>query len=179
MRVFIGIEFDSNVKTYLREVQSSLKPQVVKGEFTRFDNFHLTLKYIGHVTRNELSLVQDIVDHVATLHKSFHIKLGDVDAFKKRNSSIVWVGVTEGKKQLHRVFDTLEQVLVHEGFNEEGRTYRPHVTIGKKMVFNLEKGTRILPLYVDVIKVDKITVFESHRVDNELVYTPIYRVDLG
>lgn len=178
MRVFYAIEFEEDVKRHLRDVQDVVKRTTYRGNFTHYRNFHLTIKYIGHITNGDYEELTGVMEDVATKVAPFTIRIGDIGVFHKKNSDIVWVGVTKGKSRLRSLFVQLEQEVVASGFEPEGRKYRPHVTLGKQIVFQDTPWTNGLPYYNQDIQVDAITLFQSHRIDGHLTYTPLYRVTL-
>jgi 2''-5'' RNA ligase len=49
MRVFIAIEFEQPIKDYLNRIQKQIMSYSTDGNFSRPENFHLTLKFIGEV----------------------------------------------------------------------------------------------------------------------------------
>lgn len=174
MRVFIGIEFDRDVKEYLHSIQSIIKPGIIKGDFTSLENFHLTIKYIGHVKEEEIEQLEDIIDEVCEELHTFDIKINGIGSFEKKYSSIVWAGILEGKQQLSQVFQKIERKTVSSGFSKEERKYRPHITLGKKIVFSPYSRTEYIPSYETSIPINKLTLFQSERIDDILTYTPIY-----
>lgn len=174
MRVFIGYEFDNEVKEYLSNIQSIIKPGTVKGDYTRFHNFHLTTKYLGNVSDEEVDTLIDIIDEVCEQIDTFDIKINGLGSFDKKFSSIMWVGILSGKESLMKVFHKIERKTVEAGFEKEHRKYRPHITLGKKIVFSKHSSTEYIPSYDESIHINKITLFESDRIDGVLTYTPIY-----
>lgn len=179
MRVFYAIEFSDDIKRYLKDVQDVVKSTTVSGRFTHYGNFHLTLKYIGNIYNGEYEELCQVLDDVASSIKPFSIKIGDLGAFHKKNSSIIWVGVTTGKTSLKRLYRKLESELTTSGFEADNRKYRPHITIGKKVTFSNGSFTSEMPYYDHDITVSHITLFQSHRVDDVLTYTPLYRALLS
>ena len=47
MRLFIAINLDDNIKEALVEMQESMRRQGVRGNYTKIENLHLTLAFIG------------------------------------------------------------------------------------------------------------------------------------
>jgi len=178
MRVFYAVEFHDDVKRFLKDVQDIVKTTTVSGNFTHYTNFHLTLKYIGNIYNGEFEELCQCLDDVALHTAPFSIRVGDIGVFHKKNSSILWVGITKGKQKLKSVFDRLEHEVVTSGFEADNRKYRPHVTLGKKVVFSEGSFTNGLPYYDHDIMVKTITLFQSHRIDGVLTYTPLYRASL-
>lgn len=179
MRVFIGIEFTNEVKEYLYKVQNFLKPSIIKGELTNFNNFHLTTIYIGHVTEEEIDIIKDCMFLACDSLKPFDMKLNGLHSFNKGRNSIFWIGIDSGKDKVKKVYKNIVNELTSEEFDVDySKKYRPHITIGKKMIVGLGSMTEVMPYYPDSIRVSAITLFHSHRVNDVLTYTPIYRVDL-
>ena len=174
MRVFIALEFDDSVKRYLKNVQDVVKTTAVSGNFTQYKNFHLTVKYIGHIYNGEYEELCSCIDEVCSSTSPFSIRIGDIGAFHKKNTSIMWVGVTDGKDRLKKLFKIVEEEVVNSGFEAENRKYRPHITIGKKVVFGDSTFSNGLPFHSDDIYFPRLTLFQSHRVEGVLTYTPLY-----
>ena len=63
MRLFIAINFDPETKRKLLEVQHRLR-ELGKGNFSREDNLHLTLAFIGEVPMERLEDVKAAMDQV-------------------------------------------------------------------------------------------------------------------
>lgn len=174
MRVFIAIEFADEVKRYLKKVQDVVKSTAVRGNFTHYENFHLTLKYIGNIYNGEYEELCQCIDDICKDVSPFSIRIGDLGVFHKKNSSIFWVGVTDGKDRLKSLFKKIESEVTQSGFEAENRKYRPHVTVAKKVVLSQGSFTNGLPYYNVDIPCTSLTLFQSHRVDGVLTYTPLY-----
>lgn len=174
MRVFIGIELHQHIKEYLFTTQRIIKSGTIKGDFTRMENFHLTLKYIGHVNEEEIEDLEDAIDLVCDHTKAFTITINGIGSFDKKTSSIVWVGIASGRQELKHLFQRIDKETVKLGFLKEERRYRPHITLGKKIVFSPFSRTEFIPPYEEPVQVKKITLFHSDRIDGVLTYTPIY-----
>ncbi|XMB85918.1 RNA 2',3'-cyclic phosphodiesterase [Mycoplasmatota bacterium WC44] len=177
MRVFIAIEFSDEIKNYLKQVQEIIKLGTKKGNFTIYDNFHVTLKYIGQVDDKGLDDLCDLIDTVASKVEPFDIKLGDIGLFKSRNSNIIWQGIVDGKKELNNLYNLIESYIEEYGFEKEERKYKPHITLARQAIFNESSALESIPLLTDKIKVDKITLMLSARENGILKYTPLYRKD--
>ena len=174
MRVFIAVEFDDHVKRYLKEVQDIVKTTTYKGNFTHYRNFHLTLKYIGEVYNGEYQELCHCIDDICSVTAPFSIKIGDIGFFSKKTNNIVWVGITRSKDEVLRLHKRVDKETNRSGFPPELRKFRPHVTIGKKVVFCDGGMTNGLPYLDDQVPVAKLTLFQSHRIDGVLTYTPLY-----
>ena len=57
MRLFIAIQLDERVKNALEHMQTALRKQRVAGNYTRAENLHLTLAFIGEYTDRSVRAV--------------------------------------------------------------------------------------------------------------------------
>ena len=179
MRVFIGIELSKDVKEHLDKVSRLIQKTSYKGNVTLYDNYHITLKYIGHATSEDIDTLENMIDYIAEKHQPFTLSIEDMGSFIKKGKHIVWMGVNHGKKALKDVYDAFEELMVDNGFKKDERKYQPHITLGKNILFSYDSTTVDIPYYTNGILVDKITLFWSHREDDVLVYTPIYQQSLS
>lgn len=172
IRVFFAIELEDQVKEYLVNKQEIVQERSKKGNFTLKNNIHLTLKFIGEVSTNQISSLKKAVDIVADQHEAFDMLMNRVGKFDRGNRSIVWIGL-EKNIQLENIYKDLEQTLSQWGYEKETRKYRPHITIGRQVAF---KENESIP-DIDVLRkasVNKISLMESTRIDGVLTYVPLH-----
>lgn len=179
MRVFIAYEFDSKIKDYLSKVQNIVRNNSYKGNFTLYDNFHLTLKFIGEIRENQLNELYDILDKVSEEYKAFNIKIGDLGSFKRKDKHIVFVDVIKNQDKLSKLANLIDNKLLAYEFEERKGKFKAHITIGREVI--LRKITvleTILP-FIEEIPINRISLMLSDRNQkNILTYTPLYTVKL-
>lgn len=175
MRVFIGIKFSEEIKSYLYEIQQSIINSSEKGNFTRKENFHLTLKFIGEVDVNQLEILKRIIDKISLDQSNFQLYFEKIGCFPRGNRIIVWMGLKESEI-LKKLYNNLELGLEKEGFPKESRSYTPHITLGREVIIKEDFNKLAEKIKIDNINifVDSISLIESTRVNNKLTYVPIY-----
>lgn len=176
MRLFIAVNFDQELKHRLTQIAENLKDLAKKGNFTRQENFHLTLVFIGETTQ---------VDRVKEALKSlkapaFTLNLSGLGHFPRKGGHIYWVGV-EKHPTLLAIYEKLYRALTAAGFKLEKRPYKPHITLGREVVlkpgFNGDEFiSRWEPLSCQVTK---ISLMKSERIGGKLVYTEIAATELN
>ncbi|MFL2099882.1 RNA 2',3'-cyclic phosphodiesterase [Desemzia sp. FAM 23991] len=178
MRIFIGIELSCPVKEKLFELQQQIRPYVVKGHFTSLMNFHLTLQFIGETPHSDI--LRSIVSSVAGDSKPFDLSLDHLGQFLKKNKSILWAG-PDSDQQLNELYEKLHQHFLHHHLEMEKRSYAPHVTFGRNIVLldSFEQMRQELNWKAVPVTIDNITLFESTRIHDQLVYRPIARYQIG
>ena len=175
MRMFIAIEFEEEIKDYLENMQNVIKENSKKGNFTKKENFHITLRFIGEVNKGDIPLLAAAVDEAAVRNKAFNITINQAGAFPKGNTCIAWAGI-ENSKELSRLYSSLENALEKQGFRRDKKGYTPHITLGREVAINSNPKLFFQKLIVDkkVISVTKISLMESKRIGPNLVYSPVH-----
>lgn len=171
MRLFIGVNFEDRVKEGLYAIGQSLAEQGARGNFTRKENLHLTLRFLGE--RDDLEALAAAMARAAGRAAPFTLRTGALGTF---SSNILWVAV-EPCAGLRRAFEALESELAAIGVPREKRGLSPHVTIARKPV--LQRSISDVECPVFETEVRAVTLFESARVNGRLTYTPLHRAGLA
>jgi len=175
MRLFIAINFNDEIKDDLCNAIQGLKTNSYKGNFTKRENLHLTLVFIG-----ESSRVDDITKAMNKVDEgTFEISIGGLGKFRRNGGDIYWIGV-ENNSSLTRVYSKLYEELKVAGFQLEDREYTPHLTLGREVVINDSFDRKAFEDTIPKMKltVYKISLMKSARIDGRLTYTPIYEKEL-
>jgi len=176
VRVFIAIELDKSIKQYIGRKQEIVRNYSLKGNFSRIDNFHLTLRFIGEVNNQDVEKLKNVINQLTLEYKPFNFTLGNLGFFPSRNKKIVWIGVKSGEKELKSLFNKLEGFLETNGFPRESRGFKPHITIGReiRLKVDIEEIRNNISIENIVVPVERISLMESTRVNGKLSYIPIH-----
>lgn len=175
MRLFIAIRFPEEIKNILTESIAELKKTAIKGNFTRKENLHLTVVFIGETDQG--ARIQEVIKQIQSA--PFRLTMGGFGRFPRPGGDIYWVGV-DSNPELIDLYQELYGRLSSQGLSLENRPYRPHLTLGRRVVVsgnfdNQEFSQRIPPMSM---KVEAISLMNSQRINNQLTYTEIYRKEL-
>jgi len=179
MRVFIGIEFPREVKEYLEQLQQDIKIKCKSGNFTRKENFHLTLRFIGEAEAGLINELKRGIDDAVLQFECFNMELGRLGQFARGNKHIIWVGI-KPNKNLNALHSRLEASLEAIGFPKDQKGYTPHVTLAREAVLkeDLNNILQLVKVSNMTIPIHKITLFESTRANGVLTYRPVYAKEL-
>lgn len=167
MRLFIAIRFSKPILETLVRAQQSLARQGARGNFTRQENLHLTLAFLGETEDAEAALAamrQVCGGGPFSLTVSGAGRFGD----------LWWAGV-EKNPRLTALARSLESALRSRGFSLERRAFRPHVTLVRQLTAPRPVDLRIFP---KSMVVREISLMESERVRGILTYTEVGRCPL-
>lgn len=125
--------------------------------WTRPENIHLTLKFLGDVRVEALDGIHAALGEVSAEHAPFDAVLAELGAFPSaRRAKILWIGVGAGSDWLCSLAANVDDALASLGFEREKRPYVPHLTLGR---------VRGRPLNLDLPSGVEGTRFRVRRVE--------------
>ena len=166
MRLFAAVRFSPAVEGALRAAVEDLRRQG-EGTFTRRENLHLTLAFIGETDRPE-----DAKAALASLAGSGPVRL-EVGGPLGRFGDLWWAGVRAGP-ELEALAGAAQTALRQAGFPMERRAWKPHVTLVRRWRGPVPR-TEVAPA---AMTAERISLMRSDRVDGRLIYTEVFSVRL-
>ncbi len=129
-RIFIAINLPESVKNKLSEYE--IKWPELPCRWTKKENLHITLAFLGYLTDEELVEVCKITHEVALRNTSFSINLNKIlYGPPKKPPRMVWAEGEEST-ELGKLQRELENALSSsEGSTKEARPYAPHINLGR------------------------------------------------
>jgi len=186
IRTFIAVDLAAGVKSRLAGLQDQLGRSAAGVKWTRTENMHLTLLFLGEVEQLEVVSICRLVQQRARKHAPFVLEAAGLGAFPNpRRPKILWVGLTEGVAELRALHADLEEGLLDLGcYRREDREYTPHLTLGRLSHDDREEewGT-ILAKHADwqggSSPVDEVLVMASEMRKNGPEYSVLGRGPLA
>jgi len=175
MRLFIAVNFDNAVKEQLLEIQEQLRSQSTRGNFTRLENLHLTLAFLGETPEEKvpslLKIIDKTINDVQTL--PFEVSFTHTGCFTHSHKELWWIGADEtcqGLGRLRAIHGELIKRLTDAGFSVDKRPFNPHITLGREV-----KHLRPITLNCNEIKVkvDRLSLMKSEHIGGKLTYTEL------
>lgn len=133
-RIFIAINLPERIKNELSKYQTKWPDLPIR--WTKKDNLHITLLFIGPVKEEELPEICKALEKIAKENAPFEITLNKLCYAppKKMPPRMVWAK-GEQSKELTILKKGLENALLDslfkESLNPEKRIYSPHITLGR------------------------------------------------
>lgn len=166
MRLFVAIRFSPAVEEALWTAVGDLRRQGA-GTFTRRENLHLTLAFIGETDR-----LEDARQAVAEAARSGPLSL-EVGGPLGRFGDLWWAGV-QGGEPLAALAAAVQTALRDRGFPIERRPWRPHVTLVRRWRGPAPR-TAVAPA---AMTATRVSLMRSDRVDGRLTYTEVFSAKL-
>ena len=124
MRCFIAIDLPINTKTRIfHESKKLQRKNLIKGNLTKKENLHLTLKFLGSLTNKEVEKIKGKLRKVN--FNKFFCKVGKAGFFYKGNKiRIIWVDLLSN--ELNKLQKKIENSILNLG---DHKNFNSHITI--------------------------------------------------
>ena len=163
MRLFIAIEFDRKIINSLKQVQGSLKACGLRGRYTREENLHLTLAFIGEY--DDPDKVLRVMKEVP--FEGFPLEVDGMGRF----GNIYWAGLKENPN-LSSYVKALRDKLRDSDIPFDKKKFSPHITLVRDGVF--EKKGRLPEWMPEMkMKVKTVSLVKSEFTKSGMKYTVI------
>ena len=167
MRLFVAVELPASVREAIAQSAGRLRGAFPRGRFSREENYHLTLVFLGETPEARLADVTAAMESCRA--QPFALTVGAAGTFP---GGVLWRAV-DGGAALTRLQRLLTAALCGRGFSVEQRAYKPHLTLAREAARDPRAALPDLPPLR--CEADHMTLCRSDRADGKLVYTPLHR----
>ena len=168
-RTFIALDFPCPVLDKIKKIQKSIDSSyssIIR--WTKPENIHLTLKFLGEVKIEKIQTIEKSLDSIANKMEPFKIDLSEIGAFPNwGHPRIIWIGL-EKSEPLLLLAKEIEENMNEIGFEREIRPFSPHLTIGRvrddtsfKDFQMMENKCRTFTRIEDRIPINNIYIYKS------------------
>jgi RNA 2',3'-cyclic 3'-phosphodiesterase len=131
VRLFLAINLEPTVRRAVMEATTALRDVAPTLNWVDEARLHLTLKFLGESAEDIVPSLSRSIDQVVGRHRPFSMQLGEIGAFPNfRHARVVWMGI-EREPRLELLHHDVELASEKNGFEVEGRAFRPHLTLAR------------------------------------------------
>lgn len=177
-RIFIATEIEIS-EEFLKEfdIFKMKCNKYFQINWTKLENIHLTLKFIGEINEEVLLKIEKKLDENFKNYRMFESKISKIGMFgSKYNPKIVWLGL-ENEEKFKELHSNIENILNKFKGNEQ--PFVPHITLGRIKYINDNKlfhqffdDFKKLNISEKTFKIEKFNIYESILTKNG----PIYKI---
>lgn len=184
IRTFIAIKLAPEIIANLSKLQGELRKIPAQVKWVKPENIHLTLKFLGHVTSEELEKIKIITSETRKPFAPFEISISGLGAFPSiKYPRVIWVGIDKGTEELEKIVSNLEERLARMGFTKEKRPFSPHLTLGRMKSSKgrerlTEVFTKLTASNLGNMRVTKISIIKSELRPQGPIYTSLEEISL-
>ena len=170
MRLFVALPLGEEGVRDLAAYRRTLENLGVRGNFTRPENLHITLAFLGE--QPDWEPAAEALETV-TAERGL-LRLDRLDTFGRGET--LGLCPTEDAP-VRALAESVGRALREAGFVLEKRRFRAHVTLCRELT--APAGTELPPPPAVAVPVEEMVLFLSHRPKGRLTYTPLWRQRLG
>ena len=169
MRLFIALELDNEIKKKINQINVDLKNKGVKGNFTRKENLHITLAFIGECDNKQM---KDIISSLRELNdEPFDIEFSNFNFF----GDILYLDI-KNNKNFADLAKNVRAKLDEININYDRKPAKAHVTLIRKTNIPSEMNIKEYGNNISFVanNVCSVVLYESTRINGVLQYVKKY-----
>jgi len=177
MRLFVAIELDEPFRNQLIQLQDALRATLPNVSFTKPQNLHLTLKFIGEVEEKKVPALCDALNAVAR-DGSFPLRYVGLDFLPERGPIRIIAAAVDGTEKLLALQNRIEEACATQNIPKENRRFRAHITLARDRR-GLPRSKKPSASQIDtVMNVKEFVLMESRLSNKGSEYTPLHHLIL-
>jgi len=185
-RVFTAIDLTPNVIQKIVDYEKSFQkqfPTILR--WTKSDQLHLTLKFVGELGEKDLKLISEELHENFSTQARFPLDFSGSGIFPSLKSPrIFWIGI-QSSAELLKLFKKNEESFQKFGYSPEKRPFQGHITIGRFKENSAYAELEQFLSYWQSIKqdfhaqqvIDHLTFYQSTLTSQGPIYKVITKVD--
>jgi 2'-5' RNA ligase len=184
IRTFLAIEIPGSLHPVLGELLGVLKRVLPEIRWVAEKNLHLTLKFFGNITEEQLRSIQDGLKDLGPETAPLSLSLKGLGVFPHLKAPrVIWAGFEGEVKRLIMLQREIDSRLGPLGFPREDRPFHPHLTLGRNRERRGRKNfIKITGLpegfATEGFQVNELVLLRSDLSPKGPAYTPIWSLAL-
>lgn len=179
LRTFLAIDSNDELKELQEETLSKLDRMGFKANWTKPENIHLTLFFLGNQTMHNLAEIAYKLGERISGFPTFVFDVYEIGFFEFKNEpKIIWFGVSEEKK-LNGLYNESKGSLINAGLDVKEEHFVPHITVGRIKNYPEHWKSLLKSISFESIRipVDSIGIYSSKLTKKGPIYSKLYSID--
>ena len=188
-RTFVAIELPDALRARLIEHIQQLRSELpdTRASWSREQNLHLTLKFLGDVSVGEIPNLSNAIARAVSGLKPFELMVAGCGVFPLRGRpNVLWIGVSPSahptsntQHPISLLHSAIENECAAAGFSREQRAFHPHLTVARLRKTGGERGLaeahENLGFRPETFPVSEVVVFKSQLLHQGSKHSAISR----
>lgn len=187
-RLFIAVAAPEAVRAEIEKTQVEMRHALREARitWTRREQFHLTLKFLGAV---EASRVEELAEAVRGACRGFgvlNLRAEGVGCFPNlRHPRVIWVGVRDEQEQLSSLADKIETTASGFTLEEREERFSGHITLGRIKELYHSENEKLVQMAQDMAqrpfgqwRAETMAIMRSELTPHGPRYTELFKIPL-
>lgn len=184
-RIFIAVSISEEARRKISDYIETLQSEFnnLKVGWEKAEKLHITLKFLGDVEPEKLSVLLEAIEKKAGILSKFTVSIERTGVFpNERKARILWLGLIDESGGLRKIYELLENECEKIGFKKEKRAFLPHLTIAR--LRTPHESTQLAKKHLAKefepagFEVCEIVIYESRLQPSGSVYIPVKRISI-
>ncbi|PLX85002.1 MAG: RNA 2',3'-cyclic phosphodiesterase [Desulfuromonas sp.] len=179
VRAFLAVPLGGKLQDRLADLQRQLSRDLPGVRWTCPENLHLTLRFFGDVTHEDLEKIRVSMLSIEGCQRAFEVSATGLGSFPDpRRPRVLWVGLRP-VAPLQGLYWRIQSALALAGIPKEPRPFSPHLTIGRLRQTGPDlslKLTRAATQRYGGFPVDQLVLYESRLHPGGAEHIPLSRL---
>ncbi len=177
VRAFVALELDARLREAMAELQARLRPRLGRIHLARPEGIHLTLRFLGSTTPQQMDAMRPILAAAAAACPPAEVPVSGLGTFPERgNPRVLWLGL-QVPPAIHDLQKACERAALRAGFEKEDRPFRAHLTLGRWR--DRAPHPEVPAADLGTTRLEALVLLKSDLRPGGAVYTPLERFALG
>jgi len=159
-RIFIAINLPKDIRQKITLFSQNLKRFNWPVKWVELENLHITLNFLGNLTREEIEKVCLISEKIIKNYHAFDLKIEQFNAFPNLMHARTIILQLEKSDKLMKLQQEISLKLKAEGFEIEEREFTAHIALGRVK----RKGLRLDENLLNNLSIPKL-IFTVQSID--------------
>jgi 2'-5' RNA ligase len=184
VRTFIAVDLPPSVLDALGQISAQLQEKLTDTpvRWVDFTKMHLTLKFLGDISKENIGMVEKILQSEAAKRQAMELGIGGIGAFPKmRHPRVIWIGV-EAPTDLFDLSRGIEDGVARLGYTYDKYDFTPHLTLGrisrKASARDVRKVGNVLSEFqvgfIGVARIEAVHLYKSDLHPDGAKYTRLF-----
>jgi RNA 2',3'-cyclic 3'-phosphodiesterase len=182
-RTFIAFPVPETVTDRLKAIQKMLAPVSEGVKWVRPDLMHMTIKFLGETPDYMMENIRSSFLSMAEGMEPFRAKFSKLGQFPREGEArVLLADIQNIPAAVFCLSDELNTTFVSMGFDDSGKRFSPHITIGRikhKPHEDLIRQYYEIELPPEEFEIDRIIWYESCHKNGKLMYLPLEEKNLN
>lgn len=178
MRLFIAIQVPEYVKVGAASLKDKLSQAGLDIKWVEYENYHLTLKFLGEVDKTRIVKVKEKLEEAAQGSAPFNLAVSNPGCFPNwKRPRVLYLGISGQNNMALALGNRIDARLSEMGFKPDNRRHF-HLTLGRfRSERNIEKLLHITENMPEVIDKRAFQVTQFYLMESQLLKKgPVYKV---
>jgi len=133
IRAFLALDPPPDILHRIADIQGMLKRHIRGAiSWVRPEGIHLTLKFFGDVSADQVSMITEVVAVHTTGATPFNLDVTGFGVFPRlQRPRVLWLGIGGEVERLIHLQKAIDGGLERCGFSREERPFRAHLTLAR------------------------------------------------